>query len=164
MWHAHWPVEASAVENPGGGRCSLAAAMAAVAIVWLAHVAANRAASRSCAKISCATSGWASIRPPSSTRSCPACRPCSTGSSGSSARKERPLIFFGHCWVRNASGSFANMNSNSPANTSRRPAPAPIRLVQFAAERTLLAWIRTGLALMGFGFVVAGSGCSCANG
>lgn len=27
--------------------------------------------------------------------------------------------------------------------------------VQFAAERTLLAWVRTGLALMGFGFVVA---------
>lgn len=27
--------------------------------------------------------------------------------------------------------------------------------VQLAAERTLLAWIRTGLALMGFGFVVA---------
>lgn len=26
---------------------------------------------------------------------------------------------------------------------------------RFAAERTLLAWIRTGLALMGFGFVVA---------
>lgn len=26
---------------------------------------------------------------------------------------------------------------------------------QLAAERTLLAWIRTGLALMGFGFVVA---------
>jgi putative membrane protein len=25
----------------------------------------------------------------------------------------------------------------------------------FAAERTLLAWIRTGLAMMGFGFVVA---------
>lgn len=25
----------------------------------------------------------------------------------------------------------------------------------FAAERTLLAWIRTGLSLMGFGFVVA---------
>ncbi len=24
-----------------------------------------------------------------------------------------------------------------------------------AAERTLLAWIRTGLALMGFGFIVA---------
>ncbi len=27
--------------------------------------------------------------------------------------------------------------------------------IYFAAERTLLAWIRTGLALMGFGFVVA---------
>jgi putative membrane protein len=27
--------------------------------------------------------------------------------------------------------------------------------VYFAAERTFLAWIRTGLALMGFGFVVA---------
>lgn len=27
--------------------------------------------------------------------------------------------------------------------------------VYFAAERTLLAWIRTGLSMMGFGFVVA---------
>jgi putative membrane protein len=27
--------------------------------------------------------------------------------------------------------------------------------VDMAAERTFLAWIRTGLALMGFGFVVA---------
>jgi putative membrane protein len=27
--------------------------------------------------------------------------------------------------------------------------------VYFAAERTMLAWVRTGLALMGFGFVVA---------
>jgi putative membrane protein len=27
--------------------------------------------------------------------------------------------------------------------------------IQFALERTLLAWVRTGLALMGFGFVVA---------
>lgn len=27
--------------------------------------------------------------------------------------------------------------------------------VEMAAERTLLAWVRTGLALMGFGFVVA---------
>jgi putative membrane protein len=27
--------------------------------------------------------------------------------------------------------------------------------VYLAAERTLLAWVRTGLALMGFGFVVA---------
>jgi len=27
--------------------------------------------------------------------------------------------------------------------------------IYFAAERTMLAWIRTGLAFMGFGFVVA---------
>lgn len=27
--------------------------------------------------------------------------------------------------------------------------------VRFAAERTLLAWVRTGIGLMGFGFVVA---------
>lgn len=34
--------------------------------------------------------------------------------------------------------------------------PKPIDLnTQMAAERTMLAWIRTGLALMGFGFVVA---------
>lgn len=36
----------------------------------------------------------------------------------------------------------ANAGSNDPR-------------VHFAAERTFLAWIRTGLALMGFGFVVA---------
>ncbi len=27
--------------------------------------------------------------------------------------------------------------------------------IQFASERTLLAWVRTGLSMMGFGFVVA---------
>jgi putative membrane protein len=35
-----------------------------------------------------------------------------------------------------------------------RDSPADPR-VYFAAERTLLAWVRTGLAMMGFGFVVA---------
>ena len=37
----------------------------------------------------------------------------------------------------------------------RAMASAPDPRVFFAAERTFLAWIRTGLALMGFGFVVA---------
>jgi inner membrane protein YidH len=31
----------------------------------------------------------------------------------------------------------------------------PDSRIFFAAERTLLAWVRTGLAMMGFGFVVA---------
>lgn len=35
------------------------------------------------------------------------------------------------------------------------PPPEPDPRVYFAAERTFLAWIRTGLALMGFGFVAA---------
>lgn len=44
--------------------------------------------------------------------------------------------------------------ATGPAETSRtKPIEDP--RVRFAAERTLLAWIRTGLALMGFGFVVA---------
>jgi len=36
-----------------------------------------------------------------------------------------------------------------------RPAESDDPRVYFAAERTLLAWVRTGLALMGFGFIVA---------
>ena len=41
--------------------------------------------------------------------------------------------------------------TNSPAD-----APHRASLTDYlAAERTLLAWIRTGLAMMGFGFVVA---------
>ena len=38
-----------------------------------------------------------------------------------------------------------------PGTSPRQSSPADY----FAAERTFLAWIRTGLALMGFGFVVA---------
>lgn len=36
-----------------------------------------------------------------------------------------------------------------------RPPESDDPRVYFAAERTLLAWVRTGLALMGFGFIVA---------
>lgn len=39
--------------------------------------------------------------------------------------------------------------------TQRNDAPELDPRVHFAAERTLLAWVRTGLAMMGFGFVVA---------
>jgi putative membrane protein len=36
-----------------------------------------------------------------------------------------------------------------------RPSQSLDPRTYFAAERTLLAWVRTGLAMMGFGFVVA---------
>lgn len=39
-----------------------------------------------------------------------------------------------------------------------KPSPSKVNIdprVVFAAERTLLAWLRTGLSMMGFGFVVA---------
>ena len=39
----------------------------------------------------------------------------------------------------------------TPKGTAEPPDPR----IRFAAERTLLAWVRTGVALMGFGFVVA---------
>src|SRR5438067_7871149 len=39
------------------------------------------------------------------------------------------------------------MNTPTPPDADPR--------IYFAAERTLLAWVRTGIAMMGFGFVVA---------
>jgi putative membrane protein len=44
------------------------------------------------------------------------------------------------------------MKEDDANGTERQPDDPRIR---FAAERTVLAWMRTGLALMGFGFVVA---------
>jgi len=45
--------------------------------------------------------------------------------------------------------------TQQPSNPEGRVQGAEDPRVRFAAERTLLAWVRTGLALMGFGFVVA---------
>jgi putative membrane protein len=44
------------------------------------------------------------------------------------------------------------MREGNANGTERQPEDPRVR---FAAERTVLAWMRTGLALMGFGFVVA---------
>ncbi len=43
------------------------------------------------------------------------------------------------------------------AASQAHPPAAPVTdpRIYFAAERTLLAWIRTGVAMMGFGFIVA---------
>ncbi len=40
-------------------------------------------------------------------------------------------------------------------NPAKPTPPVASNADYFAAERTLLAWVRTGLAMMGFGFVVA---------
>jgi putative membrane protein len=49
-------------------------------------------------------------------------------------------------------------NTRVMADQSGTSSPVPAEIdsrIYMAAERTFLAWIRTGIALMGFGFVVA---------
>lgn len=45
------------------------------------------------------------------------------------------------------------LDGGAPREAGRPITPDP--RITWAAERTFLAWIRTGIALMGFGFVVA---------
>jgi putative membrane protein len=47
------------------------------------------------------------------------------------------------------------MRPSEPQTVPIRATPAEDPRVYLAAERTFPAWIRTGLAMMGFGFVVA---------
>lgn len=50
----------------------------------------------------------------------------------------------------------AGTGRGGPGSEATHDKPTvPDPRVVFAAERTILAWIRTGLSLMGFGFVVA---------
>jgi putative membrane protein len=53
--------------------------------------------------------------------------------------------------IRKHGDTRANVTGPDEQPTAASPDPR----LYFAAERTLLAWIRTGIALMAFGFVVA---------
>jgi putative membrane protein len=48
----------------------------------------------------------------------------------------------------------ASTDRSQPVTRAKSPTDVDPR-VRMASERTFLAWIRTGLAMMGFGFVVA---------
>ena len=58
-------------------------------------------------------------------------------------------------WIFRAGDETVRQDVIMKDDRPRAMTPEPDPRVFFAAERTFLAWIRTGLALMGFGFVVA---------
>ena len=56
----------------------------------------------------------------------------------------------------NRENNLQSKETSSDQGRTERPVPSEIdSRIYMAAERTFLAWIRTGIALMGFGFVVA---------
>src|SRR5579872_5271382 len=72
------------------------------------------------------------------------------------------LVRFGHNSFLRCAQHYCDRSSNRHGNLlfarlmrGMPDSPEKDPRVYLAAERTLLAWIRTGLAMMGFGFVVA---------
>lgn len=68
-------------------------------------------------------------------------------------------------WTR-LCGVATSSSRTVPGYDSLMPSLPPDDLdprVAFAAERTLLAWIRTGIALMGFASSSLASACSCVS-
>src|SRR5207248_11116005 len=70
------------------------------------------------------------------------------------AWRHRPGRSAGQPRHRRARRNLARPRTAALTMPEALPAPDDPR-VRLAAERTLLAWVRTGLSLMGFGFVVA---------
>ncbi len=86
--------------------------------------------------------------------------PVLTGTTPDSKMHQGP--FKVETWRANMAGSqFLSMNAIDPdpdaKSSTASPLPAPVDdpRVYLAAERTFLAWIRTSVALMAFGFVIA---------
>jgi putative membrane protein len=73
---------------------------------------------------------------------------------GRSGEGRFPFLFCGEVFFVPLQSRYSRSQipmANNPPETKPKAALSDY----LAAERTLLAWIRTGLALMGFGFVVA---------
>ncbi len=78
---------------------------------------------------------------------------CSRKTTWSSLRRSQKAIANQTMYEES---QFENKRSQGDQGGTVSPVPAEIdSRIYMAAERTFLAWIRTGIALMGFGFVVA---------